>query len=384
MALRSLEDVWIDANFKETQLADLRIGQPVEIRADAYPGRVYRGRVAGFGAGTGASTALLPPENATGNFVKVVQRLPVRIDLVDGNPPEAPLFIGLSVEPVVKVREPATGPVRRPEAPAPGGGRGPRPRRRPGDRRRDRRGAGDCPRRTVNPWLIALTVTIATFMEVLDTSIANVALPHIAGDLGASLDDANWVLTSYLVANAMIIPLSSWLSTALGRKRYYMGCVALFTLTSALCGLATSLAHADRLADRPGDRRRRPPAGLAGDPAGHLPRRAAGRRHGRLRRGRADGAGAGPDPRRLDHRQLLVAVDLLHQHPRRLALAAPEPPAGRGPRVPAGRAGRDPPPRPADRLRRHRPDRPGAGVPGGRARQGPGMGLVRLAAPSSC
>ena len=101
--------------------------------------------------------------------------------------------------------------------------------------------AATAPARVVNPWLIALTVTIATFMEVLDTSIANVALPHIAGDLGASIDDANWVLTSYLVANAMIIPLSSWLSTALGRKRYYMGCVALFTLTSALCGMATSL-----------------------------------------------------------------------------------------------------------------------------------------------
>ena len=97
------------------------------------------------------------------------------------------------------------------------------------------------PARTVNPWFIALTVTIATFMEVLDTSIANVALPHIAGDLGASIADANWVLTSYLVANAMIIPLSSWLSTALGRKRYYMGCVALFTLTSAFCGLAANL-----------------------------------------------------------------------------------------------------------------------------------------------
>ncbi len=101
--------------------------------------------------------------------------------------------------------------------------------------------AATAPARVVNPWLIALTVTIATFMEVLDTSIANVALPHIAGDLGACIDDANWVLTSYLVANAMIIPLSSWLSTALGRKRYYMGCVALFTLTSALCGMATSL-----------------------------------------------------------------------------------------------------------------------------------------------
>ncbi|MDG3007666.1 HlyD family secretion protein [Paludisphaera mucosa] len=110
MAIRPLDEVWIDANFKETQLADLRIGQPVEIRADAYPGRVYRGRISGFGAGTGASTALLPPENATGNFVKVVQRLPVRIDLVDGNPHEAPLFVGLSVEPRVLIRERPSGP----------------------------------------------------------------------------------------------------------------------------------------------------------------------------------------------------------------------------------------------------------------------------------
>ncbi len=110
MALRPLENVWIDANFKETQINALEIGQEVEIRADAYPGRIYRGRVSGFSAGTGAATALLPPENATGNFVKVVQRLPVRIDLVDGNPPDAPLFVGLSVEPMVKIHQPPTGP----------------------------------------------------------------------------------------------------------------------------------------------------------------------------------------------------------------------------------------------------------------------------------
>ena len=110
MALRPLEDVWIEANFKETQIADLQIGQSVEIHADAYPRRVYRGRISGFSAGTGAATALLPPENATGNFVKVVQRLPVRIDLVDGNPADAPLFVGLSVEPFVKITEPPTGP----------------------------------------------------------------------------------------------------------------------------------------------------------------------------------------------------------------------------------------------------------------------------------
>jgi len=92
-----------------------------------------------------------------------------------------------------------------------------------------------------NPWLIALTVTLATFMEVLDTSIANVALPHIAGDLSAGQDEATWVLTSYLVSNAIVLPMSGWLSTLFGRKRFYMSCVALFTISSFLCGLAPNL-----------------------------------------------------------------------------------------------------------------------------------------------
>jgi DHA2 family multidrug resistance protein len=91
-------------------------------------------------------------------------------------------------------------------------------------------------------WAIALTVTMATFMELLDTSISNVSLPHIAGGLGTSYDESTWVLTSYLVANAIILPMSAWLSRALGRKRYYMICVALFTASSFLCGVAPSLA----------------------------------------------------------------------------------------------------------------------------------------------
>ena len=92
-----------------------------------------------------------------------------------------------------------------------------------------------------NPWLIAITVTLATFMEVLDTSIANVALPHIAGNLAATEDEVTWVLTSYLVANAIVLPLSAWLSEIIGRKRFYMMCVALFTASSFLCGLAPNL-----------------------------------------------------------------------------------------------------------------------------------------------
>src|SRR3989441_2113087 len=93
----------------------------------------------------------------------------------------------------------------------------------------------------INPWIIAVTVTLATFMELLDTAIANVALPHIAGGLAVSYDESTWVLTSYLVSNAVVLPLSAWLSRVFGRKRYYMLCVVLFTLSSLLCGIAPSL-----------------------------------------------------------------------------------------------------------------------------------------------
>jgi DHA2 family multidrug resistance protein len=101
--------------------------------------------------------------------------------------------------------------------------------------------ADDAWRSPVNPWIIALTVTLATFMEVLDTSIANVALPHIAGSLSAGQDESTWVLTSYLVSNAIVLPLSGWLSSIMGRKRFYMSCVALFTISSALCGFSLNL-----------------------------------------------------------------------------------------------------------------------------------------------
>src|SRR5215471_12479501 len=90
-------------------------------------------------------------------------------------------------------------------------------------------------------WLIAPTVGLAAFMEVLDISIANVALQHIAGSLAASLDEATWVLTSYLVANAIVLPMSGWLASAIGRRRYFLGCIVGFSVTSLLCGLAPSL-----------------------------------------------------------------------------------------------------------------------------------------------
>jgi membrane fusion protein (multidrug efflux system) len=111
MAVRSLSEIWIDANFKETQLRDLRIGQPVDLYVDMYGDRrVLKGRVVGFTMGTGSTLALLPPQNATGNFVKIVQRLPVRIELEGYDPDKGPLFIGTSVVPYVYINKPPTGP----------------------------------------------------------------------------------------------------------------------------------------------------------------------------------------------------------------------------------------------------------------------------------
>src|SRR6201992_3619064 len=92
-----------------------------------------------------------------------------------------------------------------------------------------------------NPWLIAATVALAAFMEVLDTSIDNVALPHIAGSLGASADQSTWVLTSYLVSNAIVLPLGGWASSRMGRRNFFVFCIVVFTIASFLCGIAPSL-----------------------------------------------------------------------------------------------------------------------------------------------
>lgn len=102
---------------------------------------------------------------------------------------------------------------------------------------KERGGAGAA----INPWIIAMSVTLATFMEVLDSSIANVALPHIGGTLGSTTEEATWVLTSYLVSSAIVLPMSGWLADRIGRKRFYMTCVVIFVASSVLCGLSTSL-----------------------------------------------------------------------------------------------------------------------------------------------
>jgi membrane fusion protein (multidrug efflux system) len=111
MAVRSLSEIWVDANFKETQLRELRIGQAVDLHVDMYGGKqVFSGRITGFTMGTGSTLALLPAQNATGNFIKIVQRLPVRIELENYDPDKKPLFIGTSVVPTVYLDKPLSGP----------------------------------------------------------------------------------------------------------------------------------------------------------------------------------------------------------------------------------------------------------------------------------
>ena len=164
-----------------------------------------------------------------------------------------------------------------------------------------------------NPWLVALTVTLATFMEVLDTSIANIALPHIAGSFGASTDESTWVLTSYLVSNGIVLPISAWLATRFGRKRFYMTCVAIFATSSFLCGLAPSLGLLVffRVLQGVGG------GGLQPSEQAILSDtfRAVKARHGvcDVRHGGGGGAGDWPGVGRVDHRQLQLAVDFLHQ-----------------------------------------------------------------------
>ena len=172
---------------------------------------------------------------------------------------------------------------------------------------------------------------MATFMELLDTSISNVSLPHIAGGLGTSYDESTWVLTSYLVANAIILPMSAWLSRVFGRKRYYMMCVALFTATSLLCGLAPSLGLLIffRVLQGIGG------GGLAPVEQAILvdtfPKEKLGGGFRALQHGDRHGAGYRAAARRMDYGQLLMALGFLHQRPDRTVVAPAFEPAGSRP-----------------------------------------------------
>ena len=257
----------------------------------------FDGTVESMPAVTGSRTSVLPPENATGNYVKVIQRLPVRIRFNAG--PEGS-------------GQASSGHVGRTQG-ASGLTHGSSTRNRQPHLRRARP--------LINPWIIAMTVTLATFMEVLDSSIANVALPHIAGTLGASSEESTWVITSYLVSSAIVLPMSGWLSNVIGRKRFYMMCVAIFTISSFLLRSGHEPAHAYLLPHPAGRRRRRTAAQRTSDPGRHILRQAT--RHGlcHVWSGGRRRARNRPNARRMDYRQLQLALDIPHQRAHRHPLA---------------------------------------------------------------
>ena len=172
-------------------------------------------------------------------------------------------------------------------------------------------------RPAVNPWFVAVAVVIPTFMEVVDTTVANVALRYIAGGLSAAVIDSEWVITSYLAANAFVLPITGWLSAHFGRRNYFLTSIAVFTLASALCGMATSLPQLVLFRVLQGLGGRRTPAVQPGGSAGRLSPREAGRGHDHVRRRRPARPGRRPDAGRLARRYLPVALDLLHQPPGR-------------------------------------------------------------------
>ena len=170
-----------------------------------------------------------------------------------------------------------------------------------------------------NPWVVAAIVVVPTFMEVLDTTIAVVALRYIAGGLSATVDDGEWVLTSYLAANAIILPITGWLSAHLGRRNYFLLSIGVFTLASGLCGHSHQPQPADLFPRDPRPGRRRPSAFQPGRAARCLSPRKAGHGDDAVRPGGPVGARRRPDARRLDHRPVFLALGVPDQRPGRPA-----------------------------------------------------------------
>ena len=289
----------------------MRPGQPVTVTVDTYPDVEWHGTVESVSPAAAQEFSLLPAQNTSGNWVKVVQRVPmrVRVDTSDKNMP--PLRAGMSVEVDVDtghargfphflnvVVRPFSAEVVMPSgtaSDAPGGG---------------------------NRAAITVCVILATLMQALDTTIANVALPYMQGSVSASQDQIDWVLTSYIVAAAIMTPPTGFLAGRFGLKRLFLISIAGFTVASMLCGMA-QVADADRVVPRPAGRVRRGAGSAVADrSAQHQSAGAAGLRHGAVRRRRDGRAGARSGARRLADRELHLALRVLHQSADRHSRAA--------------------------------------------------------------
>ena len=227
---------WVDANPKESDFTYVAVGQTVTLEVDAFPNHVFKGTVGSLSPGTGAQFAILPPQNAMGNFVKVVQRVPVRIYFDKDDRMVQKLKAGMSVYATIdtKHKRSLAGLFGTPAA------------AKPRDRTEPAMTAAAQPSSMV-PGLRRNMVTIcamtATIMQALDTTIANVALPYMQGTLSASQDQINWVLTSYIVAAAIMTAPVGWIANRFGRKRIFIICSAGFTIASVLCGLAQDIGQ---------------------------------------------------------------------------------------------------------------------------------------------
>ena len=232
MAIVPARGLWVDANFKESQLARIREGQSAEIVADVLPGVSFRGRVASLAPATGAQFSVIPPENATGNFTKIIQRVPVRIELEGADAELGKLRPGLSVAVHVdrtaqlcrprgskmNVTVPVTVATRAPYARSP-------PHRRPSTF--DERNA-----------LAFGIMCLGCFIAYLDIQIVSASIQEIGGGLSASQDELGWIQSSYLIAEIIVIPLSAWLSRVMSTRWLIAASAAGFTLASVLCSTA--------------------------------------------------------------------------------------------------------------------------------------------------
>ena len=236
--------LWVDANPKESDLTYVHVGLPATVSVDTFPDREWKGTICSIAPGTGAQFAILPPQNASGNWVKVVQRVPLRFCF---DPKEDTTGLRAGHERLCDHRH-------RPHAHARGHARraqavGGRLRRHPPgreDRRHPMNAQAPAPPlyETISPtlkWLLTVCIMMATIMQALDTTIANVALPYMQGSLSTTQDQINWVLTSYIVAAAIMTSPLGWMATRFGRKKLFIVCTAGFTVASMLCGVALSI-----------------------------------------------------------------------------------------------------------------------------------------------
>ena len=315
------------ANFKETQLTDVREGQPVDIAVDMFPGQVVHGHVDSIAPASGQEFALLPPDNATGNFTKVVQRIPVKIALdADndaahraasghvGDPDHRDQITGAAIARAVG-RHSATSTEQgfRRIVPCPITSFS-LDIRASGRSRRDRSAQQPIRTAPASPiWIAVLAAMIGSFMAILNIQITNASLLNIEGGIGTGVDNGSWISTSYLIGEIVVIPLTDYLSRVFSFRRYMLASAALFAVVLGGLRLHPRSAVDDRDA-RPAGlcRRRADPDGVHAGADQAAEAAAAGR----ARDLRAVGdlcAGDRPDHRRLSHRKLRLADHLLRQ-----------------------------------------------------------------------